>query len=173
MDVVPSGADYLPDGKRIVLAAHEPGEGTRLYVQDLVGGEPRPISPPGVTAYFSRMISPDGTRAFATAPDGSISLYPIGDGEPHVVPGTTLADLPIGWEEGGEHLFVQHGTGRPTRVERVGIDDGERAPWLDLTPPDPAGVTVVGPIRMSLDGRAYAYSYRRVLDELYLVDGLQ
>jgi Tol biopolymer transport system component len=173
MSVVPSGADYLPDGERIVLAAHEPGAATRLYLQDLAGGVPRAISPEGVTAYFSRMVSPDGTRAFATAPDGAITLYPTGDGEPQAVPGTSLSDLPLGWEEGGSRLFVQRGTGRPTVVERVSVDTGEREPWLELTPPDPAGVTVIGPIRMSLDGGAYAYSYRRVLDELYMVEGIR
>ena len=100
------------------------------------------------------------------------NTYPTDDGEPRVVPGTSADDLPIGWAEGGEHLFVQHGTGRPARVERVRISDGEREAWLELSPPDPAGVTVIGPIRMSLDGRAYAYSYRRVLDELYMVEGV-
>jgi Tol biopolymer transport system component len=171
--VVPSSADFMPDGERFVMAAHEPGGTTRLYVQDLSGGAPRAISPEGVTAYFSPMVSPDGQYAFATAPDGRITLYPPGGGEPRVVPGTSLKDLPIGWEQGGDHLFVQHGTGRPTLVERVRIDTGEREPWLELSPPDPAGVTVVGPIRISLDGRAYAYSYRRVLDELYMVEGLR
>ena len=142
------------------------------YVQDLAGGPPRAITPEGVTAYFARMVSPDGAHAFAIAPDGTITIYPTDDGEPRVVPGTSADDLPIGWAEGGEHLFVQHGTGRPARVERVRVSDGERETWLELSPPDPAGVTVIGPIRLSLDGRAYAYSYRRVLDELYMVEGV-
>ena len=173
LDVVPSGGDYLPDGERIVLAAHEPGKGTRLYVGELSDGGLRPISPEGVTAYFSRMVSPDGTYAFATAPNRTITLYPTGDGEPRIVPRTSREDLPVGWDRDGQHLFVQHGAGRPAVVERVSIDTGDREPWLELSPPDPAGVTVVGPIRMSLDGQAYAYSYRRVLDELYMVEGLR
>jgi hypothetical protein len=31
----------------------------------------------------------------------------------------------------------------------------------------------IGPIHMSADGRAYVYSYRRKLDQLYVVEGLR
>jgi hypothetical protein len=40
-------------------------------------------------------------------------------------------------------------------------------------PPDPAGVLVINPVYLSADGRSYVYSYRRVLDDLYVVDGLR
>jgi hypothetical protein len=58
---------------------------------------------------------------------------------------------------------------------RVGTDvaTGERQPWLELTPPDPAGVQSIGPVHMSADGKAYVYSYRRKLDQLFVVDGLR
>jgi hypothetical protein len=32
---------------------------------------------------------------------------------------------------------------------------------------------VVGPVRLSVDGQSYVYSYRRVIDDLYIVDGLR
>jgi hypothetical protein len=44
---------------------------------------------------------------------------------------------------------------------------------MQLSPPDPAGVLEISPVLMSADGRAYVYSYRRALDELYLVEGLR
>jgi len=53
------------------------------------------------------------------------------------------------------------------------VASGRRRPWKELTPPDPAGVLAIGPIKMSADGRSYVYSYRRLIDDLYVVDGLK
>jgi hypothetical protein len=55
----------------------------------------------------------------------------------------------------------------------VNIDTGEREPWKELAPPDPAGVSVVDPIIASADGRSLVYSYRRVLERLVVVEGLR
>ena len=37
-----------PDGKRLLVAGFEEGKGQRVYVQDLAGGVPRPVTPEGV-----------------------------------------------------------------------------------------------------------------------------
>ncbi len=58
----------------------------------------------------------------------------------------------------GGRLFVQSRAALPARVERVDVATGERQPWLELTPPDPAGVQSIGPVHLSADGKAYVYS---------------
>jgi len=50
---------------------------------------------------------------------------------------------------------------------------GRRALWKQLTPLDPASVFSIDPVRIAPDGKSYVYSYRRMLSELYLVDGLK
>ncbi len=40
-------------------------------------------------------------------------------------------------------------------------------------PTDPAGVEFLGPIRLSSDGKSYVYGYRRLISDLYLVEGLK
>jgi hypothetical protein len=40
-------------------------------------------------------------------------------------------------------------------------------------PEDAAGVTQIHPTSMAADGRSYVYSYRRVLSDLYLAEGLR
>jgi hypothetical protein len=40
-------------------------------------------------------------------------------------------------------------------------------------PPDPAGVEYIGPVLPTPDGKAYAYGYRRLLSDPYLVEGLK
>ena len=171
--IVASGASFLPGGERVVVSGHAPGAGERLYTLDLAQGALAPISPEGITAYFSAMASPDGRLAFATGPDGRLTLYPVEGGEPRAVPGTSLDDIAIRWTADGRGLFVQRRAALPARVERVDVATGERKPWLELVPPDPAGVQGIGPIHMSADGRAYVYSYRRKLDQLYVVEGLR
>jgi hypothetical protein len=61
----------------------------------------------------------------------------------------------------------------PARVEICDIATGARRPWREIVPPDPAGVLAVGPILIAPDGNSYVYSYRRVLDDLFLVTGLK
>jgi serine/threonine protein kinase/dipeptidyl aminopeptidase/acylaminoacyl peptidase len=174
LGLVPIAGAFLPGGDRVVLSAHGPGEGNRLYVRELSGGTARAFSPEGVTAYFCRLLSPDGREAFATAPDGRLTLYPVdGEGDPRVVPGTSLDDIPIRWTGDGRGIYVQSATVLPALVEQVDVATGERRPLVELTPPDPSGVLVIGPVHLSADGKAYVYSYRRVLDELYVVEGLR
>ena len=40
-------------------------------------------------------------------------------------------------------------------------------------PSDPAGVEYLGPIFPTPDGKTYVYGYRRLLSDLYLVEGLK
>jgi hypothetical protein len=168
-----TSAAFLPGGDRVVIAGRAPGEGTRLYVRAQPGGTLQPISPEGVTAWVCHLASPDGRRAFATAADGRITVYPIDGGEPHVVPGTSRLDTPIRWTSDGRGIFVQHGRTLPARIERVDVATGTRRLEMQLSPPDPAGVLEINPVLMSADGRSYVYSYRRALVELYVVEGLR
>jgi hypothetical protein len=96
----------------------------------------------------------------------------VDEGELHVVPGTSYADLPIRWTEDGRGILVQGTTTLPSRIERVEVATGERSFLMELSPPDPAGVLVVGPVHLSADGRSYVYSYKRRLHELYVLDGI-
>jgi hypothetical protein len=61
----------------------------------------------------------------------------------------------------------------PARIEICDVTSGERRLWKDLIPPDPAGVLTIGPIYITPDGKSYLYSYRRTLDELFLVTGVK
>jgi hypothetical protein len=100
-------------------------------------------------------------------------IYPTEPGEPRPVPGMEDGEIPIRWTADGRALWVFRTTELPTKVYRLGVTTGERMFWKELTPPDPAGVLLIGPILMTPDGKSYVYSYRRTLDELFLVEGLK
>jgi hypothetical protein len=56
-------------------------------------------------------------------------------------------------------------------VDRIEVATGKREAWKELTPDDPEGSATA--IRLTPDGRYYAYTYRRDESDLFLVDGLK
>jgi len=165
-------AAWLPDGRRFLICGNEPGHGTRLYVQDLAGGKPRPITPEGVSIIFTT-VSPDGKSVVATGPDRRLAIYPIETGEPRPVPGLDPDDVPVQWTPDGKALYVYRPSAPPLRVEKVDVATGRRTLWKEMSPSDPSGVDQVGPIVVAPDESSYVYSYRRGLDELFLATGLR
>jgi predicted Ser/Thr protein kinase len=163
---------FFPDGRRLILWANEPGRSGRLFVQDVEGGKPRPITPEGYALPLGRSIAPDGTTVLALGPDRKLVLFPLAGGEPRPVPGAAPDELACGWTADGRSIYIGK-TSMPARVEICDVATGARRPWKEIIPPDPAGVLAVWPIVVTPDGASYVYSYRRVLDDLFLVTGLK
>jgi len=164
---------FFPDGQRLLVSGQEQGRASRLFVVSLADGKLTAVSPEGVSVFRWQPLSPDGRTAVARGADGMLALYPIDGGEARPVPGASREDLPIRWTSDARALFVQRGTSVPAHIDVLDVASGRRRPWKELTPPDPAGVLAIGPIKMSADGRSYVYSYRRLIDDLYVVDGLK
>ena len=61
----------------------------------------------------------------------------------------------------------------PGRLDRLDLTTGRRTAWKTLMPEDPAGVVDVQRPVVTPDLSAYAYSYARYLQDLFLVDGLR
>ena len=171
-DILAGAATWFPDGRRILFSGNEPGHGSRLFVQDISDGKPRPITPEGVGIRFD-VISPDGKWIVATGTDRRIALYPTEPGEPRVVPGTEPDDIPLRWTADGNSIYVYRPSAPPLRIEKVDVKTGSRTLWKEIRPPDPSGVEQVGPAQITPDESSYVYSYRRALDELYLATGLR
>jgi dipeptidyl aminopeptidase/acylaminoacyl peptidase len=167
-------ATFFPDGRRLLLTGSEPGQPPRAYVQDVEGGAPRPVSPVGTRfALASRPITPDGCCAVLRDTDGTQRLFAIAGGAPRAIAGLEPGEEPIRWAADGRRLFVYRPGELPARVWIVDTQTGRREPWLDVQPADGAGVLAVNPVQLTADGRGYAYGYRRVLSDLYVVSGLR
>ncbi len=163
---------WLPDGRRFLTSCSEPGHGFRIYVNDVSGGKPRPITPEGINFIFPG-IAPDGKSFTATGPDRRIAIYPVEPGEPRPVRGIEPDDIVLRWSSDGKGILVYRPSAPPLRVEIVDFKTGQRTLWKELRPPDPSGVEQVGPIVMAPDESSYVYSYRRLLEDLYLATGLR
>ncbi len=162
------------DGERILLSGSETGKGSRLWVLSLRGGPPRPLTPEGFSFYVGDPVSPDGRLVAARGPDRKFYLCAIEEGgAPRPIPGVSPDEQVAQWTRDGGSLYVYSGSELPAKIHVVEVSTGRRTLWKELNPADPAGVTWAGPVIISADGRTYAYSYRRYLEDLYLADGLK
>ena len=166
-------ARFFPDGRRLLATASEPKRGLRLFVQDVSGGKPRAISPEGVTAFGTYAVAPDNRSIVATGPDRRFAIYSVEPSEPKPIPGLEPGDIPIRWTSDSRSLYVWKPSEMPARVWLVDVATGRRSLWKEILPPDPAGILGIWPILITPDGKSYAYSYRRVLSDLYMAEGLR
>jgi eukaryotic-like serine/threonine-protein kinase len=168
----PKTAEWFPDGKRILITAVDSGGGDRLYVLEGTDGKPRPISPPGYRA-FPRGIAPDGSVVCVRGPDRRRYLYPISGGEPVPIPGLVPGEDPTGWMADGRSIFAFDRGKIPGRVYRVELSTTKRELFKELVPLDPAGIDLLSPPALTLDGKSYVYSYNRILSDLFLAEGIR
>jgi hypothetical protein len=59
------------------------------------------------------------------------------------------------------------------KISRLELTTGKRELVREIAPSDPAGVQTIPAIRLSADGKSYAYSVGRQLSDLNGVDGLK
>jgi hypothetical protein len=110
---------------------------------------------------------------------GSPILFSIDGGETRPCPGTEAGDLPIRWSADGRRLFFfRYPTELTAEIHELEVATGRRKRLWRLQHQDPAGATPPGVgggpgVRITPDGKSYAYSYLRNLSDLYLVDGLK
>jgi Tol biopolymer transport system component/predicted Ser/Thr protein kinase len=165
-------ARWFPDGKRFVFSGNEPGKGVRLYTQDLSGGPPKPISAEGVDA-TAFAISPDSQLVVGTGPDGKGYFYPPAGGVPRAVNGFEPGDIPIIWSQDGRSIYLYRTGEVPAKVYQLDLATGKKIVRKEIVPLDTTGVSTIGPIQMTPDGKTYVYGFHRTLGDLYLVEGLK
>ena len=167
---------WMPDGRHVVIAATERGHATRLYLQDIMGGEPRAISDEGVGLLPSqpRLVSPDGQLVIAVGPDQQPGLYPVAGGKPRPIPALGRDLIPLGWGESSQVLFARGRVlSRLVAVFKIDLASGRRHSLREVGPSDAIGAPVVFLVQVSRDGKRYAYSTWRSNGALFLIEGVK
>jgi hypothetical protein len=176
-DVEPDSARWFPDGRTLLVAGRQRGGPRRLFVLD--GRAPRPLSPEGpdlsgINFAFVR-VSPDGQ--WVAVHDGwKITLLPVPGGPPRQVVDYEGADELIGWTSDARALMLRwnpQGCPAPARLFRLDLASGETSWIRDLGPTDQVGLLLVGNPVIARGGEAYAYYSQPVLNNLFLVEGLE
>jgi Tol biopolymer transport system component len=167
-------AGWFADGRRVLFNGREAGRQMRCYVQDVTTNDPpRAVTPDGVTAPAPVLVSPDGRQFVAADAAGARLLHPVEGGEPRRVPGLAADDVLARWSADGRALYVYTRGVWPIKISRLDLATGARTPFKEVAPADPSGILDAPRLFLTPAGDAYVYFLRRLLCDLYVVEGLK
>jgi len=169
-----SNLGWMPNGSEIYFAGND-GHGWRMYTQDLDKGEIRTLTPPILVDPVwmpNQLVSPDARFCFSRDLIRTGWLYSLTGGEPQVVKGLLSEDKWIGWSSDGKSAFVFQDEGTEALIFQLDPVSGRRRLVKKAAPQDLSGVTTVSPVRITPDGKAYAFTYNRSLSDLFVVQGV-
>lgn len=175
-DVVRVGAGrWFGDSKRIVFTGYSADGIPRGYIQETPTGNPRAITPEGVTFGKAAVRADDSLLGRVGA---TWALFSMQDGVGRAVAALRPGDLPVQWSQDGRYVYTVDNVAEPrppaVDVFRVELATGDRVLWKTLAPPDPVGVEDLRTsVVITPDGQSYCYSYMRRLGDLFVVDGLK
>jgi eukaryotic-like serine/threonine-protein kinase len=167
-------AYFFADGARLALRASEADRPPRIWIQDVAGGAPRPLTDEGM-AWLSRP-APDGERIAACKDEGSCAVYPIAGGAPRPIKLAEPRDRPLQFAAGRDALLIGRAGGDGREKPSLWWHDlatdreellrelrthGNNRPWQYL--------------RLTPDAASYAYTYPsgRGTSDLFVVEGLR
>ena len=134
----------------------------------------RALTPEGTTGSLGEIfISPDGKLVIASDAQHQRSFYPVAGGAPQPIQHLENEDAIIGWSSAGRALYLARTQEMPLKVYQFDPVTGRKELLKEVTPADPAGIASPNGIFMTPDGKGYVYSLRRLLCDLYQVEGLQ
>src|SRR5579871_129778 len=167
----PDSVAWFADSTRVLFGGSEPGHGSRCYVLNIEpGGQPQPVTPEGTSDCH---VTSDGQSVIAAA-GGQYWMYPIGGGERRVFKGMKAGDRLIAWAADGRSWYVAHTEAAGLSIDLLDAATGQRKSFRQIQVPDRAGLTMAdSTMTITPDGATYAYTYRRVLSDLFLAKGLK
>ena len=170
-NVIPRDGRFLPDSRRLVFEGHEANRGSRLFLMNLDGGQPRAITQEGFRLRGAA-LSPDGKLIATIGADG-LYLLPSDGGDPQLIHGSGPGDLPLHWENNNQILMVGSRGETSCPVVRLDLKTATRTPWKSFSPADTAGVVGSSCPLLSADEQHYVFGYTRSLSDLFLVEHLK
>ena len=166
-----SAWQFHPDMKRLVVLGNFAGESKQLFEVPIDDASKSRAITSGLTLAGSFALSHDGTL-IAAGSDQRVMLIPFDGSEPRPLQGCNTGDVPLEWSQDDKAIFVSERGQASLKIYRIEIASGERHEWLPIRPDDPAGILDIMPVHITPDGMTYAYGYRRLLSDLYIVTGL-
>ncbi len=149
-------------------------QGWRCFLWDSGKNTFRPVCPEGIPDDLIA-LSPDHKWVLSQVPGGSqYALYPVGSGDHKIVPGfDPKKEYTTGWRSDSQSIYVMSNTAPEPEfiVETLNVFTGKRTPYMEVHPGRP--VDEVEGIRLTPDGRSYAYNYNVRLSDLYVASGLK
>jgi WD40 repeat protein len=166
-----TGFRFLPDGKQLLAVGIEPGHGGRDYVIDVATGNSKPLTPEGTSGLE---VSHDGRNVAVTDSNGKLGIWSMDGSGFRPIPNAESKYQIIGWSADETSLLATEGgpSGPVTKVYRVNVVSGKVEYWNTFGEGVQSG-SFTGPPHFSADGNAYAYVYRQLLSNAYVVKNLK
>ena len=156
------------DGKQVALLGTRANEGTRIFLQEIESGQVRAISPQlGPTFHIA--ASPDGRWVAANESDGTLVLFPVGEGKPDRLTELGTVHYVIGWLADGTLLSFDR-TALPAPVHQFDPRTRKVSRFATLTPPDLTGTQRIIKAVVTPDGKTFAFHYRYRSDTLFSME---
>lgn len=167
------GGAWLPNGKGVVFSAQRRDRPPRIYVQDIIGGMPRPVSSEGAEIFAGKnFVSPDSKSVFGWQERERVwSLYSLEGGPTRTMP-LEFGDNPIQWSPEGKSIFVFRRGPSSIHVYLVNLSSGKRREWSELKGCESSGAALQS-VLITPDGRSSVVTCHQRLSTLYVVDGLK
>jgi Tol biopolymer transport system component len=162
-------AAWTPDGRSIVFRGRDGARPSRLYLQSLAGGAPRPISPEGVASIV--VCSPDGRWACIRGPNGNATLYPLHGGPAVELPEITRDCAFVRFSPDSKALLYFRRGEAPVRVYMLDLASRRSQLVREIALPENQFGALN--VRMSADGRTYVYGFLSGASDLYLLEGVE
>ena len=166
-----SAWQFHPDGKRLIVMGNFAGASKQLFDVAIDDATKARAVTEGFALSGSFALSHDGTTV-AAGTDQGVTLIPLDGGTPQPLKGCKPGDVPLEWTRDNASIFVSERGQATLNVVRIEVASGERNDWLPIRPDDPAGILDIMPVHITPDGKHYAFGYRRLLSDLYIVTGL-
>src|SRR5579871_658100 len=164
-------AKFLSDERRVVYAANEAGHRPRVWLQDLSGGAPRPITGEG---FIGVLLSPDDKWLVTVDLSNTPWLLAMDTGKLQAMPFVKPNQVILGWTSDGQLyvLTLPNGARSTVHVDKVDPHTGAATPWRDLALPAIEGIFPEAPV-ITPDGSTYGFGYRLRMWDLYTVSGVR
>jgi serine/threonine protein kinase len=163
----------VPDGKRVVFVGAEKDQRFRVWVQEVAGGPPRPLTPPDEEIRYDVTLraSADGSFVVYHDPKGARRV-PLDGGASAPLPGIGPIDRVEQLSDDGRVAYVWRiGAGLEiAHIDAVDLASGAARPWRELGPVDHATVVASNPV-IGPGARSTGYVSYHSEKILYLVDG--
>ncbi len=159
---------FTADGKSLIYRATDNRHPAQLYIQRLADGARRVLVANDVGG--ARMVcSPDDKWVVYRTPSSATMLAALSGGAPRLLPIGTITAI-VGWSSPTGLLYCDR-SDNPVRVMQLDVVTGRSTPVRDFTIPE----SVIGAqsVRISDDGRTYAYTIATSSSDLYILDGVK
>jgi hypothetical protein len=158
---------WSADGDSLFIHGPGPTKNWQNYLYKPKSGELRPIGPEGMGDGLP-LVSPDRQLVLAIGPDDEWWVYPVNGGQAQPVKGLSEHDAIVGWRSDSKSFWLttHHDENKTLPVSILDLASGKRTEWKEIKPSRP--VEQVTRLRITPDGKAYAYNYIVKATELYV-----